>query len=63
MNEDIKLQISNAFNDTGAATLEMVCNILNNCEWTLDGCQDPEYLLTSERFIQAVVEKYHTNKR
>jgi hypothetical protein len=45
------------------ATLEMVCNILNNCEWTLDGAQDPEYLLTGERFIHAVVEKYHTNKR
>jgi len=51
MNEETKLR----------ATLEMVCNIFNNCEGTLDGEQDPEYLLTSEGFIQRVVEQYHTN--
>ena len=44
--------------------LENMCNILNKCGFQIDGSsQDTEYVLSAEKFINEVVEQYHTNKR
>ncbi len=41
-----------------------MCNILNKCGFQIDGSsQDTEYVLSAEKFINEVVEQYHTNKR
>jgi len=49
---------------TRQSALEDVCNILNKCGFTLDGgTQDPDYIESSEKYINDIVEKFHTNSR
>ena len=44
--------------------LENMCNILNKCGFQIDGSsQDTEYVLSADKFINEVIEQYHTNKR
>lgn len=44
--------------------LEGICNILNKCGFTLDGgTQDPTYIADSEKYINHIVERFHTNSR
>lgn len=49
---------------THEQALTALCNILNKCDFALDGgSQDPEFVESAERYAKHIVETFHTNSR